>query len=64
MTNTIRKLKNGKYRNTVSKKLRGWFNECNIKFKSDILKVLQEREYYSFEIITTNEDKSETRTKI
>jgi hypothetical protein len=41
VTNVIRKLKNGKYRNSVVKMYRNFWNPCNIKFKSDIIKTLE-----------------------
>jgi len=64
VTNVIRKLKNGKYRNSVVERYRNFWNPCNIKFKSDIIGVLERSEYFMFELVTINDDKSETRTKI
>jgi len=64
VTNVIRKLKNGKYRNSVVERYRSFWNPCNIKFKSDIIGVLERSEYFMFELVTINDDKSETRIKI
>jgi len=64
VTNVIRKLKNGKYRNSVVERYRNFWNPCNIKFKSDIIGVLERSEYFMFELVTINDDKSGTRTKI
>jgi hypothetical protein len=64
VTNVIRKLKNGKYRNSVVERYRNFWNPCNIKFKSDIIGVLERSEYFMFELVTINDDKSETRIKI
>jgi hypothetical protein len=62
ITNVITKLKNGKYRNTLPKKFRGFFNRCDTRFKSDIIKTLESSEHFTFELVT--KVYTETITKI
>ena len=61
--NTVRKLKNGKYKNRFCEGKR--FIENTAITKDEFIDVLVISGYkFTFELVTINKDKSETRTKI
>ena len=63
VTNVITKIKKDQYKNTfgISRKRKKY----TVIFKNDLLADFKDEEIrHTFELVTTNEDKSETRIKI